>query len=199
MSIKKNKIKINTIATVTLLLMLMVSGCTGPSPSDIGEGFLSLSIGTVILSIPIIMIMYWLAGLDLARSKLVWGQFVGLTIISIGLFFYYGGGSHPNDLFVTVVFSVISVPYLLLVTSLLVLCLPVRICKFLPMLVMALYFAASFLLVLTNSEELLRIFPLLLPIVLWPLTICILLYTIGYLIIIKWKRKQQEGDTKNTF
>jgi hypothetical protein len=185
--------KTKITATVTLMLLMTVSGCGGPSPREIGEAALMSSIGTVILSIPIIMLMSWLAGLGLSRFKVVWAQFVGLAVISIGLFFHYGGNVYSDGLQVTAIISIISVPYLLLATSLGVLCLPVRICRFLPTLVTALHFAASFLLVLTNSEDLLKIFPLLLPILLWPVTICILLLAIGYLIMLKWKRKQWDG------
>jgi hypothetical protein len=186
------------ITTVTLLLIMTVSGCGGPSPSEIGETALMLIIGTVILSIPIIITMSWLAGVGIARSKIVWTQFIGLVVISIGLFFHYGGHRYLDGLQILAPVSVLSVPYLLLVTSLEVVCLPVRVCRFLPILVIAPHFAASILLVLTDSEKLLRIFPLLLPIELWPFTVAILLCIIGYLILKKLNRKQQNDSGKNT-
>lgn len=198
-SIKSNhRMKTKVIATVTLLLLMTVSGCVGPSPSEIGKAVLMSSIGTVILSIPIIMLMAWLAKLGLARSKIVWAQFVGMVFISVGLYFYNGGNFCSDDLQVIAIISIISVPYLLLVTSLAVLCIPKRVCKYLPILVITPHFAASFLLVLTNSEGLFRFFPMMLLIRLWPLTVAIFICSTGYLILKKLDRIQEDDSGKNT-
>lgn len=189
--------KPKALAIVTLLLMMTISGCGGPSPSEIGEVALMSSIGILILSIPIIMLLAWLASLNLGRSKILWGQFVGLVLVSIGLFFRYGGNLYSDTLWVIAVIGVISVPYLLLVASLAVLFLPARVCRFLPILIMTPHFVINILLVITDSKDLLEIFPLMLPIRFWPLTIGLLLITIGSLIILKWKKRQQDNKTED--
>jgi hypothetical protein len=193
--------KTKVIATVTLLLLLTVPGCTGPSPSEIGEMFLTASIGTVIPSILVIMLMTWLAKLGLGRSKIVWGQFIGLVIVSIALNLHYSGidyfdlrGFIGGIAFI----GLFSTPYLLLVTSLAVIFIPKRVCKYLPILVITPHFAASIMLILTNSEGLLGIFPLMLPIRLWPLTIVILICSTGYLILKKLDRIQEDDNDKGT-
>jgi hypothetical protein len=190
--------KTKVIAAATLLLMITISGCGGSSPREIGKYILISSIGMVILSIPIIMLMTWLAKLGLGRSRIVWAQFVGLTVISIGLCFYDGGDFSSDDLNVIAIIGVISIPYLLLVTSLAVIFIPKRVCKYLPILVITPHFAASCLLILTDSEGLLGIFPLMLPIRLWPLTIAILICSIGYLILKKLDRIQEDDSDKRT-
>jgi hypothetical protein len=163
--------------------------------------FLNANIGTVIPSIPVIMLMTWLAKLGLGRSKILWGQFIGLIIVSIALYFHYSDvGFFDLRGFLTgiALISLLSTPYLLLVTSLAVIFIPKNVCKYLPILVITPHFAASILLMLTNSEGLLEIFPLMLPIRLWPLTIVILICSIGYLILKKLDRIQEDDSDKGT-
>jgi hypothetical protein len=189
---RKKRVKTKILGIVTLLLLLTVSGCGGPSASEMGEMFLFTSIGTVIFSIPIIMLLAWLGGLGLVRNLIVWAQFAGLVVVSIAFYFTYKGYNNSENIRLIILASIISIPSLFIITSLEVLCLPIRIYKYLPVMVITPYYVMSYLLVITNSDELLVIFPTLLPIFLWYVTIPFLLWVIIYLIIKKVKSTKKD-------
>ncbi len=192
---KSKEIKTKIIPAVTLFLMMLVPGCGGPSPREIGEISLALSLGIVTISIPVIMLLSWLAGTNLFRSKKVWMQFAGLAVICISLYLFYGDFGWQG-LHITAFLGLISVPYLFLVTSLAVSLLPARFLKFLPVLVLTPHFLISIMLVLTDSDNVLAVFPIMLSLQFWPLSIgitfCIIVYLIAKKIVNKRKRESDQ-------
>lgn len=120
---------------IVLMVVLLSGGCVDVSPKDISGIVLSCSIGFIILSWPVIILLTLLGRrLNLVRNRAVllqYGVYVLIqVIISLNLGILRGG--FIEVIFIIVMIQLQSIPYLLLVGGLLILVLPVRLLAWVP-------------------------------------------------------------------
>lgn len=173
---------------MTCLGLLLITGCGGPTPSEIGEIGLCFSIGIVFLSWPIIVFLTWLTKRkNLATDGKVGIQYLLFFIVSIIIFWFCLG--NVSELFLV---SILAIPYLLFFT-LIFLFLPRRFLSYLPLFVLTPHFVMSALLYATNIEGSECLLPILFVIAFWFFTI-----PVGVLLFIALllrRREEVSGDT----
>lgn len=144
---------------MTLMLALLSGGCQDVSPRQVSVLVLLFSIGVIIMSWPVVILMTLLARrLNLVRNRAVllqYGAYVLIqVIIPLSLMLLREGFS--GDLDVTIIIIVFiqfqSIPYLLLVGSLLILFLPVRLLAWVPSFLLLPYYLMFALVYVTNPK-----------------------------------------------
>ena len=165
-----------------LLPVLFTGGCTGPSPAEIGEMEVAMSLGIVILSWPMVVVLTLLTKrLNLSRVGRFWLQYLIYFILSILLIILQFKAQEEVIRFQ--VLSVVALPYLLFATSLLLLILPSNFLAYIPSVLLLTHFVMSGLLYVTDSEFLLALQPILIVVELWPLTMPAAVFILVYLLI----------------
>ncbi|MHC4458260.1 MAG: hypothetical protein ACYS0I_14470 [Planctomycetota bacterium] len=188
--IKENMVNKKNII-LTCLGLLLIAGCGGPTPSEIGEIGLCLSIGIVFLSWPIIVFLAWLTKRkNLATDGKVGIQYLLFFIASIIILIIFRFSL--GDFSVLFVGPILAVPYLLFFT-LIFLFLPRRFLSYLPLFVLAPHFVMSALLYATNQESLECLLPIIFVILFWFLTIPV--GVILFIVLLLRRREEVSGDT----
>lgn len=197
----------NKNIVLACLGLLLITGCTGPSPSEIGQIGLCSSIGIVILSWPIIVFLTWLTRRkNLATDRKAWIQYLIFFVVS-GIMFWFWYGRFTELTFVSILadpyrcledfselffVSILAVPYLLFFT-LIFLFLSPRLLSYLPSFVLTPHFVISALLYATNLDGLEYLLPILFVIAFWFFTIPVgVVLFIGLLLR---RRREVPGDT----
>jgi hypothetical protein len=176
---------------LTCLGLLLITGCGGPTPSEIGEIGLCTSIGIVFLSWPIIVFLTWLT----KRKNLVTDGKVGIQyllffIVSIIILIVFRFSlGHASELLLV---SILAVPYLLFFT-LIFLFLPHRFLSYLPLFVLTPHFVMSALLYATNLEGSECLLPILFCIAFWFFTIPV--GVLLFIVLLLRRREEVSGDT----
>ena len=140
---------------MALMVVLLSGGCEDISPKQVAGLFLSFSIGVIIMSWPVVILLTLLGRrLNLVRNRAVllqYGVYVLIqVIISLSLGLLSGGFS---EIIIIIVFIQLqSIPYLLLIGGLLILVLPVRLLAWVPSFLLVPYYLMFGLVYVTNPK-----------------------------------------------
>jgi len=150
---------------MALMVVLLSGGCKDVSPKQVSGLVLSCSIGFIILSWPVVILLTLLGRrLNLVRNRAVllqYGVYVLIQIIiSLSLGLLRGGFS--ETIFIIVFIQLFSIPYLLLIGGLLILVLPVRLLPWVPSFLLVPHYLMFGLLYVTNTKLLEDVNPLVL-------------------------------------
>ncbi len=140
---------------MALMVVLLSGGCQDISPRDVSGLVLSCSIGVIILSWLVVILLTLLGRrLNLVRNRAVllqYGVYVLIqVIISLSLGILSGGFSEV--IFIIVFIQLFSIPYLLLIGGLLILVLPVRLLAWVPSFLLVPHYLMFGLLYITNPK-----------------------------------------------
>lgn len=144
---------------MALMVVLLSGGCQDVSPRQVSVLVLLFSIGVIIMSWPVVILLTLLARrLNLVRNRVVllqYGAYVLIqVIIPLSLMLLREG--FRGDLDVTIIIIVFlqlkSIPYLLLVGSLLILFLPARLLAWVPSFLLVPYYLTFGLVYVTNPK-----------------------------------------------
>jgi len=146
---------------MALMVALLSGGCQDVSPRQVSVLVLLFSIGVIIMSWPVVILLTLLARrVNLVRNRAVllqYGVYVLIqVIIPLSLGFLRGGfsGGFINETIVVIIVAIQfqSIPYLLLVGGLLILLLPVRLLVWVPSFLLVPYYLMFGLVFLTNPK-----------------------------------------------
>ncbi len=140
---------------MALMVILLSGGCQDVSTRQVSGMVLSCSIGLIILSWPVVILLTFLGRrLNLVRNRAIllqYGVYVLIQIIiSLGLGILSAGFSEVIDMIVLIQLQFI--PYLLLVGGLLILLLPVRLLAWAPSFLLVPYYLMFGLVYVTNPK-----------------------------------------------
>jgi hypothetical protein len=180
------------------LCLPFMSGCGGPTPREIGEIELMISLSMVILSWPVIVLLARLAKrLNFVKNIVFSIQYAILVILCFviiaSLHIYY----YDEALTIVGFGAIVSIPYLLLSTTFLLTILPRNLLLYLPSFVLIPHLAMSALLYATDSEFLLKLQPIPSTLVFWPFT-TIAIVICGGILIAQRKQDKNESMQKET-
>ncbi len=140
---------------MALMVVLLSGGCTNITPKGLSAMVLSCSIGFIILSWPVVILLTLLGRrLNLVRNRAVllqYGVYVLIqVIISLSMGLLSGGFSEV--IFIIVFIQLFSIPYLLLIGGLLILVLPVRLLAWVPSFLLVPHYLMFGLHYVTNAK-----------------------------------------------
>ena len=142
---------------MALMVLLLSGGCDNISAKDLSAMVLSCSIGVIILSWPVVILLTLLCRrLNLVRNRAVlmqYGVYVLIQII-ISLSLVILRADLDVSIIIIVFIQLQSIPYLLLVGGLLILLLPVRLLAWVPSFLLVPYYLQFGLLYVTNPKRL---------------------------------------------
>ena len=144
---------------MALMVALLSGGCQDVSPRQVSVLVLLFSIGVIIMSWPVVILLTLLARrLNLVRNRAVllqYGAYVLIqVIIPLSLMLLREGFSGDLDVTIVIILFIQfqSIPYLLLVGSLLILFLPVRLLAWVPSFLLLPYYLMFGLVYITNPK-----------------------------------------------
>ena len=149
------------VISMALMVALLSGGCQDVSPRQVSVLVLLCSIGVIIMSWPVVILLTLLARrLNLVRNRAVllqYGAYVLIqVIIPLSLALLRGGfsGGFINETIVVIIVFIQfqSIPYLLLVGVLLILFLPVRLLAWVPSFLLVPYYLMFGLVYVTNPK-----------------------------------------------
>lgn len=145
------------VICMTLMVVLLSGGCT-IMPREVSERILAGSIGIIILSWPVVILLTLLGRrLNLVRNRVVllqYGVYLLIqVIISISMGYFY------PDIITIVVILLLNIPYLLLIGGLLILVLPARLLPWVPSFLLLPHYLMFGLQYVTNSYRLENLSP----------------------------------------
>ena len=187
---------------MALMVVLLSGGCQDVSPKQVSALVLSCSIGVIILSWPVVILLTLLGRrLNLIRNRAVllqYGVYVLIqVIIPLSLGFLRGGfsGGFNETIVVIIVFIQLqSIPYLLLVGGLLILVLPVRLLAWVPSFLLVPHYLMFGLLYVTNPKwPQMDVTTFFLMSLLWHVAI---LFGVVTLVVLLIRRKMKNGGRK---
>ena len=189
------------VICMALMVALLSGGCQDVSPKQVSGLVLLFSIGVIIMSWPVVILLTLLARrLNLVRNRAVllqYGIYVLIQVIiplSLGLLRggFSGGFINETIVIIIVFIQFQSIPYLLLVGVLLILFLPVRLLAWVPSFLLVPYYLMFGLVYVTNPK--------------WPRTDVTWFFLIGLLcnvaipigvvilVVLLIRRKRREGS-----
>jgi hypothetical protein len=148
---------------MALMVVLLSGGCVDISPRDVSGLVLVGSIGFIILSWPVVILLTLLGRrLNLVRNRAVLLQYVVYVLIQVILSLGLLSGDFLVAIIIIVFIQLQSIPYLLLVGGLLILVLPVRLLPWVPSFLLVPHYLMFGLHYVTNTKLLEDVNPLVL-------------------------------------
>jgi hypothetical protein len=158
------------------LYLLFISGCSGPSPREMALMQLEAALGMVIDSwFLIVLLTLMTKKLNLSKNLLFLMQFAFFIILYFIIYnqTYF---QFNEAIRLTTIGAVVSIPYLLVLTTGFLTILPRSLLKYLPSFVLTPFFAMCGLLFFTESETILNLQPVVLTLIYWPATIAAVIF-----------------------
>lgn len=151
-----------TVICMALMAVLLSGGCdVESSPKDQAGGILLCSIGVIILSWPVVILLTLLGRrLNLVRNRVVLQQYGAYLLIQvvISLNLLHLSGDLTGNIIAIVFIPLLCLPYLFLISGLLIFALPTRLLAWIPSFLLIPYYLMFTCVYLTDNNVILTPF-----------------------------------------